>query len=126
MPEKPTDRALHRYRLAVKEARYVAEDLALAGRSGLGPEIEQRKKIQDALGRWNDLRLFRRHLIATRKDAGRRGAVTFVLELDRLATALEPAVASAREEALRATSEPVPAAVRSSPRRAPAPASNVV
>ncbi|MEP6767365.1 MAG: CHAD domain-containing protein [Acidobacteriota bacterium] len=126
LPETASDRALHRYRLAVKEARYVAEDLALAGRAGLGPEIEQKKKVQDALGRWNDLRLFRGHLLATREDAERRGSVTFVLELDRLATALEPAVASAREEALRAASEPVPAASRSRPHRAPAPASNVV
>ncbi|MFN2633046.1 MAG: CHAD domain-containing protein [Thermoanaerobaculia bacterium] len=124
LPEMPTDRALHRYRLAVKEARYVTEDLALAGRAGLGPEIEQRKQVQDALGRWNDLRLFRRHLLATRKEAERRGAVTFVLELDRLAAALEPAVASARDDALRAASLPTPPA-RSRPQRAPAPASNV-
>ncbi|MCA1581839.1 MAG: CHAD domain-containing protein [Acidobacteria bacterium] len=124
LPEMPTDRALHRYRLAVKEARYVTEDLALAGRAGLGPEIEQRKQVQDALGRWNDLRLFRRHLLATRKEAERRGAVTFVLELDRLAAALEPAVASARDDALRAASLPTPPA-RSRPQRAPTPASNV-
>lgn len=126
LPEKPSDRALHRYRLAVKEARYVTEDLALAGRAGLGPEIEQKKKVQDALGRWNDLRLFHRHLLATRKEAERRGSVTFVVELDRLATALEPAVASAREDALRAASRATPPPARSRPQRAPAPASNVV
>jgi CHAD domain-containing protein len=126
LPEEPSDRALHRYRLAVKEVRYVTEDLALAGRAGLGPEIEQKKKVQDALGRWNDLRLFRRHLLATRKDAERRGSVTFVLELDRLATALEPAVASARDDALRAASRAAPPPARSRPQRAPAPASNVV
>ncbi|MDQ2870410.1 MAG: CHAD domain-containing protein [Acidobacteriota bacterium] len=124
LPEKPSDRALHRYRLAVKEARYVTEDLALAGRAGLGPEIERKKKVQDVLGRWNDLRLFRRHLLATRKDAERRGAVTFVLELDRLATALEPAVASARDDALRAAARPAAPPASSRPQRAPGPASN--
>jgi CHAD domain-containing protein len=95
------DESLHRYRLAVKEARYLTEDLALAGQPGLEAEIERKKQIQDALGRWNDLRLFRHDLLSTRDDAERRGAVTFVLELDRLVTALEPAVLSARQEAVR-------------------------
>jgi CHAD domain-containing protein len=95
------DESLHRYRLAVKEARYLAEDLVLAGQPGLEAEIERKKKIQDALGRWNDLRLFRHDLLSTRDDAERRGAVTFVLELDRLVAALEPAVLSARKEAVR-------------------------
>jgi CHAD domain-containing protein len=98
------DRSLHRYRIALKEARYIAEDLALAGRPGLEAEIERKKEIQDALGRWNDLRLFRRDLLATRDEAEKRGAVTFVLELDRLVSALEPAVLSARREALRMAS----------------------
>jgi len=95
------DASLHRYRLAVKEARYLTEDLALAGRPGLEKDIERKKRIQDALGRWNDLRLFRRALLSTRDEAERRGAVTFVLELDRLVAALESAVLSARKEALR-------------------------
>lgn len=99
-----SDRSLHRYRLAVKEARYITEDLALAGRPGLEAEIERKKEIQDALGRWNDLRLFRQDLLATRDEAEKRGAVTFVLELDRLVAALEPAVLSARREALRVAS----------------------
>ncbi len=95
------DRTLHRYRLAVKQSRYLTEDMALAGRPGLAREIARKKRVQDALGRWNDLRLFRRDLAATRDDAERRGAVTFVVELDRLVSALEPAVSSARKEALR-------------------------
>ncbi len=95
------DRTLHRYRLAVKRARYLTEDLALAGRPGLEEEIERKKNIQDALGRWNDLRLFRQHLVATRDDAGRRGAVTLLLELDRLLAALQLAVESARREGLK-------------------------
>jgi CHAD domain-containing protein len=101
LTEGANDQSLHRYRLAVKEARYIAEDLALAGRTGLEAEIERKKRIQDALGRWNDLRLFRRDLLATRDEAEKRGAVTFVLELDRLIAALEPAVLTARREALR-------------------------
>ncbi len=99
--EDSNDESLHRYRLAVKEARYLAEDLALAGRPGLQADIERKKRIQDALGRWNDLRLFRLNLLEARDEGERRGAVSFVLELDRLAAALEPAVLSARREALR-------------------------
>lgn len=126
LPEKSSDRALHRYRLAVKEARYLTEDLALAGRPGLEGEIECKKKIQDALGRWNDVRLFRRHVLSMRKDAERRGSVTFVRELDRLAAALEPAVQSARTDALRLTSERWPAAAtaRARPQRAPVSTAN--
>lgn len=101
LPEGANDRSLHRYRLAVKKVRYLTEDLALAGRPGLDADIERRKRVQDALGRWNDLRLFRRDLVATRDEAEKRGAVTFALELDRLIAALEPAVLSARREALR-------------------------
>ncbi len=108
------DASLHRYRLAVKEARYLTEDLALAGRPGLERDIERKKIIQDALGRWNDLRLFRRDLLATRDDAERRGAVTFVLELDRLVAALESAVLSARKEALRVASGRGPRPARAS------------
>jgi CHAD domain-containing protein len=101
LPEGANDRSLHRYRLAVKKVRYLTEDLALAGRPGLDADIERRKRVQDALGRWNDLRLFRRDLVATRDEAEKRGAVTFALELDRLIAALEPAVLSARRDALR-------------------------
>lgn len=125
LPDESSDRALHRYRLAVKEARYVTEDLALAGRPGLEGEIENKKTIQDTLGRWNDVRLFRRHVLSMRKDAERRGSVTFVRELDRLAAALEPAVQSARAEALRLTSEGSEAgAARARPRRAPVSTAN--
>lgn len=113
------DRTLHQYRLAVKESRYLTEDLALAGRTGLAREIARKKRVQDALGRWNDLRLFRRDLAATRDDAERRGAVTFVLELDRLVAALEPAVSSARKEALRVVrgAEAVPIRRKAGPSR---------
>jgi CHAD domain-containing protein len=108
-----SDRSLHRYRLAVKKARYLAEDLALMGSPGLETEIEGKKALQDAFGRWNDLRLFRRDLDKARREAERRGTVTFVSELDRLISALEPVVESARAQALRsAGAGSAPARVR--------------
>jgi hypothetical protein len=57
------------------------------------------KKIQDAIGRWNDLRLFRKRLRETRDDAEKRGSVTLVRELDHLISALERTVGKAREQA---------------------------
>jgi CHAD domain-containing protein len=117
-PQEPSDKNLHRYRLAVKKARYVTEDLALAGRAGLELEIERKKRLQDALGHWNDLRLFRRHLASTRDEAEKRGAVSFVVELDRVIAALKPAVLSARSEALRVVrSRAVGRPARSAPPR---------
>jgi CHAD domain-containing protein len=103
-----SDRSLHRYRLAVKKARYLTEDLALAGRAGLEAEIEEKKRVQDALGRWNDLRLFRKNLRSARREAERRGTVTYVSELDRLISALEPAVGEARENAVRVAAARAP------------------
>jgi CHAD domain-containing protein len=107
-PEGHGDRSLHRYRLAVKKARYLTEDLALAGRAGLEAEIEEKKRVQDALGRWNDLRLFRKNLRSARREAERRGTITYVQELDRLISALEPAVGAARENAVRVAAARAP------------------
>jgi CHAD domain-containing protein len=100
--QEPSDRDLHRYRLAVKRARYLAEDLALAGERGLEEAIAREKEIQEALGRWNDTRLFRERLLEERSDAESRGAVTLALELDRIIRTLERTVESARREALEA------------------------
>jgi len=99
LPEPPSDRQLHRYRLAVKKARYLAEDLTLAGMPEMSRAVATEKKIQDAIGRWNDLRLFRKRLLETREDAEKRGAVTLVRELDRLVAALEQTVHDARRAA---------------------------
>lgn len=107
-----SDRSLHRYRLAVKKARYLTEDLALAGRTGLEAEIEEKKRVQDALGRWNDLRLFRKNLRSARREAERRGTVTYVSELDRLIAALEPAVGAARDNAVRVAAAQAPGPAR--------------
>jgi CHAD domain-containing protein len=98
--EDSTDRRLHRYRIAVKRARYLAEDLAACGVPGLEGRIAREKELQDALGRWNDIHLFRERLKETREESEARGSVALVLELDHLIAALEGTVASARREAL--------------------------
>ena len=99
-PENATDKRLHRYRIAVKRARYLAEDLAACGVPGLENRIAREKELQDALGRWNDIHLFRERLQETRDEAEERGLVTLVVELDRLIASLEGTVAAARREAL--------------------------
>ena len=99
-PEDASDRRLHRYRIAVKRARYLAEDLAACGVPGLENRIAREKELQDALGRWNDVRLFREGLKKTREESEARGTVSLVLELDHLIAVLEGTVAAARREAL--------------------------
>ncbi len=99
-PEDATDRRLHRYRIAVKRARYLAEDLAACGVPGLESRIAREKELQDAFGRWNDIHLFRERLKKTREESEERGSVGLVLELDHLIAALEGTVAGARREAL--------------------------
>jgi CHAD domain-containing protein len=101
-PEKPSNQQLHRYRVAVKKARYVAEDLALLGTPGAAASVERLKRTQEALGRWNDVRMFRRRLRRTRKDAEATGAITLAAELDRLLAALDITVKKARIDALEA------------------------
>src|SRR5262249_31463208 len=54
-PEDASDRRLHRYRVVVKKARYLAEDLAACGVAALENRITREKELQDALGRWNDI-----------------------------------------------------------------------
>jgi CHAD domain-containing protein len=99
-PEDATDKRLHRYRIAVKRARYLAEDLAACGVPGLESRIAREKELQDALGRWNDIHLFRERLRETRDESEERGSVGLVAELDHLIAALEGTVAWARREAL--------------------------
>jgi CHAD domain-containing protein len=100
LSENSSDRNLHRYRLRVKRARYLAEDLALAGEPGLEKAIAREKETQEALGRWSDTRLFRLRLCKERRGAENRGAVSLALELDRVIRTLEPTVESARRQAL--------------------------
>ncbi|HEY3204689.1 MAG TPA: CHAD domain-containing protein [Thermoanaerobaculia bacterium] len=97
------DRALHRYRIAVKRARYLAEDLAALGLRAWKSHAEREKAVQDALGRWNDLRMFCRRLAKSRDEAEERGAVTLAAELERLVAVLEPTIASVRKAAVEAS-----------------------
>lgn len=109
--EGKDDRTLHRYRVAVKKARYLAEDLAALGLREWVTHVAREKALQEALGHWNDLRMFCRRLAESRDEAEERGAVTLAAELERLLAVLEPTVASARRaavEASRATAKVVP------------------
>jgi CHAD domain-containing protein len=101
--EGKDDRTLHRYRVAIKKARYLAEDLATLGVREWVTHAQREKALQEALGRWNDLRLFRRRLAESRDDAEERGAVVLAAQLERLITALEPTVATVRRAAVEAS-----------------------
>ena len=101
--EGKDDRTLHRYRIAVKKARYLAEDLAALGLRDWASHVEREKALQEELGRWNDLRLFCRRLAESRDEAEERGAVTLAAELEHLLAALEPTIASVRRAAVEAS-----------------------
>jgi CHAD domain-containing protein len=97
------DHALHRYRIAVKKARYLAEDLGALGVTPWKSRAEREKDLQEALGRWNDLRMFCRRLVESRREAEERGAVTLSRELGRLLATLEPTIADVRRGAVEAS-----------------------
>jgi CHAD domain-containing protein len=96
------DKSLHRYRLAVKRARYLAEDLVALGMPEAAGAARE-KALQDTLGRWNDLQKFGKRLDEGLEEAERRGAVVLAAELERLLAALETAVSSARAAAVEAS-----------------------
>jgi CHAD domain-containing protein len=97
------DRMLHRYRIAIKKARYLAEDLGALGIRPWKSRAERERALQEALGRWNDLRQFSRRLAESREEAEERGAVTLSRELARLLATLEPTIADARRSAVEAS-----------------------
>jgi CHAD domain-containing protein len=101
--ERANDRTFHRHRLAVKRARYLAEDLAALGLSQWTGPRERERRLQETLGRWNDLRLFSGRLRQARAEAEERGAVTLSGEIEHLLAALEPTIASLREAAVKAS-----------------------
>jgi CHAD domain-containing protein len=103
--EGQDDDSLHRHRIAVKKARYLAEDLSLLGVRRFASRIEREKALQETLGRWNDLRLFARRLAGSRDEAEERGAVTLAAELDHLLESLASTVAAIRREAVEASRE---------------------
>jgi CHAD domain-containing protein len=117
--EGKDDSALHRYRVAVKKARYLAEDLAALGLRRFAPHVEREKALQEALGRWNDLRMFCRRLEASRDEAEQRGAIALAAELEQLLAAFEPAIASIRRAAVEASKapDPIPMARKAATRR---------
>jgi len=98
--ESKDDYGLHRHRLAVKKARYLAEDLSALGLRRWTNQVEREKETQEALGRWNDLRLFRRRLAEGRDEAEQRGAVTLASEIEQVLALLEPALEGVRRQAL--------------------------
>lgn len=98
-PDRRDDKALHKHRLAVKRARYLAEDLVSCGRVEFENAAAREKTAQEALGRWNDVRLFLERIDREREQAERRGAVRLAAELDRLARSLEELLKSLRGEA---------------------------
>jgi CHAD domain-containing protein len=101
--EGKDDRALHEHRIALKKARYLAEDLAALGLRRWTSQVEREKALQEALGRWNDLRLFSRRLAESRDEAEERGAITLAGELEQLLAILEPAIADVRRSAVEAS-----------------------
>ena len=98
-PGKDDDRGLHRYRLRVKRARYLAEDLVACGRREYEAAVARERSAQDDLGRWNDLRLFLERIDRERRRAERRGAVRLAAELGQLARSLSPPLAGLRRTA---------------------------
>jgi CHAD domain-containing protein len=101
--EGKDDYGLHRHRIAVKKARYLAEDLAALGLRRWTNQVEREKETQEALGRWNDLRLFRQRLAESRDEAEERGAVTLAAEIEQVLALLEPALAGIRRQAVDAS-----------------------
>ena len=104
--EGKADDVMHRHRIAVKKARYLAEDLAALGVRRFTSQIEREKALQDALGRWNDLGLFSRRLAGSRDEAEERGAVTLAAEIEHLLAALEPTIAAIRRSAIEISKAP--------------------
>jgi CHAD domain-containing protein len=100
LPEHADDETLHRYRLLIKRARYLAEDLVACGRIDFEAFAERERAAQDVLGRWNDLRFFVKRIRRERRLAQSRGAVRLASELDDLARALEAPLARLRQDAV--------------------------
>jgi CHAD domain-containing protein len=98
-PAKKDDKALHRYRLAVKHARYLAEDLVGIGRVEFELAASREKAAQETLGRWNDVRLFLERIDRERDLAERRGAVRLASELEALGRSLEEPLKDLRAQA---------------------------
>ncbi|MGE5414004.1 MAG: hypothetical protein ACM3NW_07510 [Syntrophomonadaceae bacterium] len=96
------DGVLVRVLRASRRARSLAEDLAAMGLPE-PPGAERDRALDDRLSRWHDLRAFGRRLAKSRAESARRGTVGLAAEIERLLAVLEPALASARSEAVAAS-----------------------
>jgi hypothetical protein len=94
--------ALQRCRRAARRARSLAEDLAALGLPE-HPDAARERALDETLGRWHDLRAFRKRLAASRAESERRGTVMLAAEIERLLAVLEPALVTARAEAVAAS-----------------------
>ena len=106
--EGKDDDSLHQHRVAVKKARYLAEDLAALGVRRFTNQIQREKALQEALGRWNDLRLFSHRLAESRDEAEERGSITLAAEIEHLLAAMEPTIAAVRRSAIEISKTPPP------------------
>ena len=97
------DAALRRYRLAAGRARCLAQDFAALGLPAASAHADRGTALETALGRWNDLRKFRRRLVESREEAQLRGSVTQAAEIEHLLAALEQPIASLRAAAVAAS-----------------------
>jgi CHAD domain-containing protein len=102
-----SDENLHRYRLQVKKGRYLLETRIALGEKALQPEAARLKSLQDAIGNWNDLRLFAADLVRIRTLSEEEGAVSLAAHLDVVIRFLEPCIEKARKEALDALQAPL-------------------
>ena len=114
-PARDDDRSLHSYRIRVKRARYLAEDLVASGRPEFEASVARERAAQDVLGRWNDLRLFLARIDRERTKAERRGAVRLAAELEDLTKVLETPLAGLGREAT-ATARRLSASITSAAR----------
>jgi hypothetical protein len=96
------DGALRRYRRAARRARSLAEDLAALGLPE-HPDAARERRLDEALTRWHDMKAFRKRLAKSRSESERRGTVLLAAEIERLLAVLEPALASARSDAVAAS-----------------------
>ncbi len=104
--ERPLDGkdegAFRRCRRVARRARSLADDLVALGLPE-HPDAARERALDEALGRWHDLRAFRKRLAGSRSESERRGTVILAAEIERLLAVLEPALASARAEAVAAS-----------------------
>jgi hypothetical protein len=89
---------LRRYRKTLRGIFVL--DSVLSGAGAPRPTAPSESHLAAHLERWHTARSLRKRLKRERRAAGRRGAVTLILELDRAVAAIEAAGEASRREAL--------------------------